>query len=313
MNTLLAIVTPVFGVMLLGFIAAKIGWFDLAANRSLSIFVFNFAIPPLLFRNLAQAQLPAQLPWGYLLSYFLVAFGLFGLAYWSTRNYAERTHQGASICALSACYGNSVLMGIPLTLTAFGEQASVPLFLLLALQSPLLMPTVTVALELGRGNPLQVALNALRGLLTNPVIVALLLGFIWNLLVLSVPGPVNELARLLSQAATPCALFATGAALNQYRIAGNLAESLGLVSLKIVLQPLLVWLLASQVFQLPPLWTAVAVLIAALPTGVNAYLFAQRYNIGIATATTTIFLSTALSMLTLPVVLWLLGATRSLQ
>ena len=221
--TMLAIITPVFGVMLLGFIAARLKWFDDTANRGLSLFVFNFAIPPMLFRNLSQADLPAHLPWGYLLSYFLVAFSMFGLSYWSTRRYAGRHHQGASICALSACYGNSVLMGIPLTLTAFGEQATVPLFLLLAMQSPLLMPTVTVALELGRGKPLQVAVSALRGLFSNPVIVALLLGFTWNLLSLPVPAPVNELTRLLGQAATPCALFATGAALSQYRIAGNLA------------------------------------------------------------------------------------------
>ena len=107
----------------------------------------------------------------------------------------------------------------------------------------------------------------MRGLFSNPVIVALLLGFTWNLLSLPVPAPVNELTRLLGQAATPCALFATGAALSQYRIAGNLAESLWLVSVKIILQPLLVWLLAAYVFQLPPLWSAVAVLIAALWLG----------------------------------------------
>ena len=311
MNALLVAVIPVFGIMLLGYAAARLDWFDQNANRGLSLFVFNFAIPPLLFRNLAQSNLPAHPPWGYLLSYFLVAFGLFVLAYWSTRRYSGRDHQGASICAMSACFGNSVLLGIPLALTAFGEQASVPLFLLVALQSPLLAPTITIALELGRGNPSQIVLNTLRGLFSNPVIVALLLGFTWNLLTLPLPGPVEELARLLGQAAAPCALFATGAALSQYRIVGNLAESLWLVGLKIIIQPLLVWLLASQVFQLPPLWTAVAVLIAALPTGVNAYIFAQRYRIGIATATTTIFLSTALSLLTLPLVLWLLA--KSLQ
>ena len=307
MNALLGAVIPVFGVMLLGYAAARLNWFDQAANRGLSLFVFNFAIPPLLFRSLAQSQLPPQLPWGYLLSYFLVAFGLFALGYWGTRRYSRRTHQGASICAMNACFGNTVLLGIPLALSAFGEQASVPLFLLIALQSPLLMPTMTLALELERGKPWQIALNTLWGVFSNPVIIALLLGFGWNLLALPLSGPIEALAQLLGQAAAPCALFATGAALSQYRIAGNLAESLWLVGLKIIIQPLLVWLLAAQVFQLPPLWTAVAVLIAALPTGVNVYIFAQRYKTGIATATTTIFLSTALSLLTLPVVLWLLS------
>jgi len=312
-NALLAAVVPVFGIMLLGYTAARLNWFDQAANRGLSLFVFNFAIPPLLFRSLAQSELPAKLPWGFLLSYFLVAFSILALAYWSTRRYSSRDHHGASICAMSACFGNSVLMGIPLTLTAFGEQSSVPLFMLIALQSPLLMPTMTIALELSRGQPGQIVWNTLRGLFSNPVIVALLLGFAWNLLALPLPSSIEALARLLGQAAAPCALFATGAALSQYRIAGNLAESLWLVSLKIIVQPVAVWLLAHYVFGVPPLWTAVAVLIAALPTGVNAYLFAQRYKIGIATATTTIFLSTALSLLTLPVVLWLFSGVRQLQ
>jgi predicted permease len=172
---------------------------------------------------------------------------------------------------------------------------------------------MTIALELQQGRPWQIVMNTLRGLCTNPVIVALALGFSWNMLALPLPSTIEALAKLLGQAAAPCALFATGAALSQYRIAGNLAESLWLVLIKIIIQPILVWLLAHYVFQLPPLWTAVAVLIAALPTGVNAYLFAQRYKVGIATATTTIFLSTALSLLTLPLVLWLLSGAKPLQ
>lgn len=61
----------------------------------------------------------------------------------------------------------------------------------------------------------------------------------------------------------------------------------------------------SQVFSLSPHWTFVAVLLAAQPTGVNAYLFAERYSSAQALATTTVFLSTAFSLLALPVLLYL--------
>lgn len=298
---ILSLIAPVFGVLLLGFIAARRGWFDSAANNGLSLFVFNFAIPPLLFRNMALADLPATWPLAYLFSYFGVAFLMYGLGYWGTRQWFNRDHNGASICAFSVSYGNTVLLGIPLTLLAFGKQAAVPLFLLLTFHSPLLMGTITLSLQ-----SKNIA-HSLLGIVKNPIVAALLLGFTWNSLALPLPDPVNELLKLLGQAAAPCALFATGAALSQYRIAGNLGESLYLLGLKNILQPILVWVLASQVFHLPDLWTAVSVLIAALPTGVNAYLFAQRYNIGIATATTTIFLSTTLALFTLPLVLWWLG------
>lgn len=71
--------------------------------------------------------------------------------------------------------------------------------------------------------------------------------------------------------------------------------------------PLGVWILASQVFDLSPLWIAAAVLLAAQPTGINMYLFSARYDTGQAIASTTIFLSAIGSIFTLPLVLWFLG------
>ncbi|MDX1606213.1 MAG: AEC family transporter, partial [Candidatus Competibacterales bacterium] len=153
----------------------------------------------------------------------------------------------------------------------------------------------------------RIPLATLRGLATNPIIIGLLLGLGWNLSGLPLPGPLDRLTEMLAQAATAGALFALGAGLTRYRLAGNLGEPLLLVALKMLLQPLLVWLLGAHVLALPPLWTAVLVLLAALPTGVNAYLFAQRYEVGIATATTTVFLSTATGLVSLPLVLYLLG------
>ncbi|HRP97541.1 MAG TPA: AEC family transporter [Rhodocyclaceae bacterium] len=79
-----------------------------------------------------------------------------------------------------------------------------------------------------------------------------------------------------------------------------------LVALKTIVHPLLVWLLATRVFDVPPLWTMTAVTLAALPAGITPYLFAQRYNACQATTASAVFLSTVLSVLTLTVLLFLL-------
>ena len=68
--------------------------------------------------------------------------------------------------------------------------------------------------------------------------------------------------------------------------------------------PALVYLLASRVFDIEPLWMMVAVMMAAQPTGVMTYIFAEKYKVGQAIATTSIFLSTSLSMVTLSVILF---------
>jgi malonate transporter and related proteins len=73
--------------------------------------------------------------------------------------------------------------------------------------------------------------------------------------------------------------------------------------------PALVLLLATSVFAMPPVWVGVAVLFAACPCGINAYLFAERYNTGVADASSAIALSTLLSMGTIALWLWVLGAT----
>ena len=75
MDIIFGIILPVFGTLALGYGAARLNLFDEAANRGLSVFVFNFALPLMLFRAIAQVELPESLPWGYLLSYFIGAFG----------------------------------------------------------------------------------------------------------------------------------------------------------------------------------------------------------------------------------------------
>jgi malonate transporter len=207
---------------------------------------------------------------------------------------------GQGVLGMTAGYANLVLIGIPLVLTALGEQGAVPLFLIVGLNSLVLYSTATIVIETGRGSGEGLArlpINVGRGLVTNPIVMSMVLGFGCGLLGWRLPGPIDTLFKTFGTAAAPCALFAMGATLAQYRIAGNIAESLTLVALKLVVHPLIV------LFELEPLYRLVAVVLAGMPSGVNSFLFASRYDTGVATATTSIFLSTGLSMVTLTVIL----------
>ena len=127
-----------------------------------------------------------------------------------------------------------------------------------------------------------------------------------NRLGLSLPGPLDRTFEHMQGAVTPCALFSLGASLTRCRIAGGLAEPLFAVAAKNVLMPVLVWSLAVHVYGLPSAWSQAAILLAAMPTGVNVYLFAARYAAAKDLATTTVFLSTTFSLLSVSVVLYLL-------
>ena len=98
-----------------------------------------------------------------------------------------------------------------------------------------------------------------------------------------------------------------GASLAGFRLSGAVADAGLSVVLKLIAHPLLVWLLATYVFDLKPLWRDVATVMAALPVGINVYLLADRYQAGVGSGVTAILVSTALSVASIAVVLTFLG------
>jgi hypothetical protein len=310
LTAIVDIVVPIFGLMAFGYAATFTRVFDAAAARALAGFVFYFAIPVMLFRSMASARLPDQIPWGYLLSYYLGAAVVFAAGMVGARALFGGSFERQAIAGFSAAFGNTVLLGIPLVLTTFGERASLPLFLLVAFHSTLLFTVVTVVIETGRGS--RAGLRALPvaimgGLATNPVLWGLILGVAFSLAGLRLPGPLERWAALIGNGAAPCALFSVGASLRAYRLRGALAPAAMIAALKLVAHPLLVVGLIGLVFEVPPLWAKVAIVVAALPVGVNPYLFAVRYDAGQAESASAILLTSLLSVVSVSVVLLWLG------
>jgi malonate transporter and related proteins len=309
-SVVLDIVAPVFGLVLLGYGAARLGTFDEAATRGLSLFVFDFAIPIMLVRTMGRVALPAEPEWGLIVVYFGTTFAVFGMGALAARRLFARSGAEPAIFGITAAFSNSLILGIPLTLEAFGEAAAVPLFLIIAFHSALLFTLTTVVAEagLGVGLPLsRLPLNVGKALVANPILWGLAVGLAMNLGGLALPGPVDRLARYLGDASLPCALFALGANLSRFRLGTTLRAALLLTAVKNLAHPALV-LLAAPLLDLAPLTTKVALTIAACPSGVNAYLFAARYKASVEEASSTILVSTAVSVVTLSVLLgWLRG------
>lgn len=310
MNIVVDIIVPVFGIVGIGYIAARVGLFSAEATRGLSSFVFNFAIPALLFRTMATTELPAELEWGYLVAYFGGVYGVWIAGTLASRYLLRRSGAEPVIAGMTAGFSNNVLLGVPLVLTTFGEAATLPLFLIIACDSWLLLTTATLQAELAigeRGDPKVLVRNVTNALVRNPIVMSLLIGIAWNGLGVPLPGVMDSLTETLGTAALPCAVFAMGASLAGFRLSGAVADAGLSVVLKLIAHPVLVWLLATYVFDLKPLWRDVATVMAALPVGINVYLLADRYQAGVGSGITAILVSTALSVASIAVVLTFLG------
>jgi len=200
----------------------------------------------------------------------------------------------AVVAGFAAGQANTVLVGIPLILKAYGEEGAVPLFLLVAIHLPVIMVAGTLLVE-GRRAPLG---GIAKRLLLHPVILALFAGLLGRLAAAALPEPLWQIIDFLANAAVPCSLVAMGIALHRYGMGAGWRLPALITALKLI-----VLVLVTQVFTMPRAWSGVAVLFAACPCGITAYLFAERYREGVAIVSGAVALSTALALFT--TVLWL--------
>ncbi len=300
MSAVAAATVPVFGSVALGYAAARGGLLNAATGTALVRFVYWLAIPALLFRSLARAELPAAMPWSLLAAFYLPSLALFVAGAMLVTRLPGWRRKDHGAAGMAASYSNMVLLGFPLVLAACGDHATVPLFILLAAQSPLMFPLATWLLEGGANS----GGRAWRALL-NPVVAALLLGAGFNLSGAVLAPTFDSLFELLGRAAPGCALVALGCSLAGYRLRGRYTDVVVLVVMKNFLHPFLVWL-SCTALGVTTEWRAVAVLLAAMPSGVNAFIFASRYDAAPEAVSRTIVVSTLVSALTASALLALL-------
>ncbi|MEZ0172196.1 AEC family transporter [Microvirga sp. TS319] len=303
MLDLLTIVFPVFGLIGIGYLARRTGFVSERMGEGLSEFVFTLSVPCLIFRTLVKAEIPQTQPWGYWIAYFVGVAVVWVLATAMAKRYFGVKGVAGVVAGFSAGQANTVFVGVPMILKAYGDEGAVPLFLLLAVHLPVTMTLATVLAEGRQASPLVI----LRRLATHPIVVGILAGSALRPVAAVVPTPLWQIMDLLASAAVPCALISMGIALRRYGMKTGWKLPAAISILKLVVHPLVVLLLATFVFQMPPVWAGVAVLFASCPSGINAYLFAERYGEGVALASSAVTLSTILAMGTTLLWLYVLG------
>jgi malonate transporter and related proteins len=305
----LQIVLPVFLIIAMGFAAVRSGLLRESVGDGLSDFVFIVAIPVLLFRTLATARMPEVQPWFYWAAYYSALGIVWAMTTVLARRFFHLSGQETPIASFTAVQSNTVFIGIPLILQAFGEAGTVPMFLMIAVHLPLTMTLAMLLIERNEGSDAGF-IGLFRKLLLNPILIGIGAGVAWRLSGFTLPSTIDATARLLGEAAGPTALFSLGMTLSRYGLAAPGPQLATLSVLKLLVQPAIVYVLAFHVFPMPPLWAAVAVLFAACPTGVNAYLLAQRYNTGVALSSSVVALTTAMAVVTTTWWVWLVSELK---
>ncbi|MDR4308632.1 AEC family transporter [Chelatococcus sambhunathii] len=310
MSDLFSIVLPTFGLIGLGWLAGQLKLLGNRAGDGLSDYVFLLAVPSLIFRTLSEGGTPADNPWGYWIAYFGGVAVVWTAAMLLATRVFGRDRREAAIHGFSAGQSNTVLVGVPLILEVYGDDGAIPLFLLLAIHLPIMMSAAAILIETASADAkgFQIAKKLARTIVTHPIILALVAGLIAQRLGMKPSGAAKSFIDQLAATASPCALVAMGLALKRFGFVSDIRAVAAISALKLVAHPFLVWLLAFHILTVPPVWAGVAVLFAAMPCGINAYLIAARYKVAEPTASAAVAISTAISVLTVSGWLWVIGA-----
>ncbi len=309
MTEILATVLPVFGLILMGFATMRAGLVKQSASEGLSQYVFVIGLPALLFRTMVEVNPPQQAPWGLWACYFGAVIVVWILTILLARSLRLLPGEETTSAAMASGFSNLLMLGLPIIYGHYGADATLAAALIISIHAPLQWMGATLVMEWQRQRSGLNYASLLKGLawdlVRNPIVMALIAGSLWRQTGLGLTPVVKSMLTMLSESSVPTALVALGFSLAILPLAGQIRPALLIVFLKMLVMPL-VALALGLAFAVPPLWIAVAVVFAAIPTGANAYLFATRYRAALAPVSAAIGMGTAFAALSLPLILWLL-------
>ena len=305
------IIAPVFLLIAAGALAAKLGWLSESAIDGMMSFVMKFAAPSLLFLSVSRLDISTAFQWPLMASFYIAATISFFLALLLARWLFKRRPGEAVAVAFGALFSNSLILGFPISERAYGVDALVTNVALVSIHAPFCYFLGITAMELSRADKQafhKAARTIINMMFRNPLMIGIGLGFVVNYTGYTLPAPALSAIEMLASTTLPVALLGVGGVFIRYSFGASMPQAFMVSTLSLLVHPLLVYLLATKVFQLEPQVMRNAVLTAAMAPGVNAFVFASMYNRGKGVAASTVLLATSASVFTVAGWIWFMGS-----
>ncbi|HVP07982.1 MAG TPA: AEC family transporter [Burkholderiales bacterium] len=312
MDAIVSAVIPVFGLVLCGWIAGRTRLVGAESSDALNQFVYYFALPAMLFAAVARGSLEQILDLPFLGGVVFVTLASAACGFVLSAWLSGGTPQEHTQRAMNASFSNTGYLGIPLVTVAYGAEAALPAAMATVATNVMLFAASLTLLELfdrQHANHAKGIALALASTARSPLIWPIALAIALVAARIALPAPVMRFVDLLAAAAGPGALFALGLFVSRQSVREGMAAAWPGVAVKLVVHPLIAAAVFYGALAVDPLWAKVAVVGASLPLGATAFVLAQRYKLIEVETSCSAVLSTALSVVTVSIVMSAL-ATR---
>lgn len=296
----LLILLPVFGIFAIGFIGQKTLKFDIPNLSKLTLYLMS----PFLAFNTFYTN-PLTIDYLYLAIYIfalclslilLVSLISFLLGY----NLQDR-------CALilASAFMNNGNYGTPVVLLVFGAVGLDIAVVLMVLQQ-LAMSTIGIYFAAKGSKDSGGMKTVIKRVVRMPIAYGALLGLAFQLLHISLPSALMTCIKLVGDAAIPTIMIVLGM---QLAVISFRRIELAKVGIALVLKLLIAPLIAvglTLVLPVDEMTKQIMILLAAMPTAANTTLMAVQFDTKPDLVSSATFISTVLSIITLPIVLYFL-------
>lgn len=302
---------PFFGLIGIGFVCGRLMRFPEQQLVWMNFFIVYVSLPAL-FINLISVTPFEQLGnWPFIVTTTVSTYVAYTLSFVVAAVATRWNMREATIAAVGGAYPNVGYMGPGLTLAALGPASTVPTALIFVFDSMLLFALVPFLMALvgnEKSGFLPTVKLVVTRIVTHPFNIATAVGVAMAYFKAVPPAPVAKILTFLQNAAAPSALFVMGVTIALREVKRLAPELPALLAIKLVLHPLIVWSLLSIVGDFGRDWTFTAVLMAALPPALNAFVMANQYRAYVERASSTILIGTLASVVTVTALLYAIAS-----
>jgi len=305
MHAVVTLALPVFAIIAAGLFAGRFDFLNGDDSQTLNKFVFRFAMPAALFGLTAGTAPPGAEDLAIAMSYATAAFvALFG-GYFIAPMLFDLTKPEAGAHGFASTLGNAVFLGLPIALTVEGWAR--PFIVLMLIEGVFVIAIGAALMTPRRDNGgLDKIMTYFSGPLRNPLVAAMLAGFIYSAVGLPFSGPFQSFFSILGRAAGPTALFSLGLflATHKFPAIGAVAGRVCAIAVvKMMILPAIALSLAHILGVTDPNYLGALALFVFVPSGVGSFVMASQYGIYKTETAAAVSLTTLLSVLTISGVL----------
>jgi malonate transporter len=309
MMDVLNLALPYFGLIFIGFACGKLSKLPETGLAWMNFFLLYVSLPALFFRIMSKTPFEELNNLPFVVATTLATATAFFLSAATARLVGSLSNREATMAGLSGGYGNIGYMGPGLAFAVLGAKAAVPTALIFCFDSIFLFSIVPLSMALTgtERRPLLPTIGiVVREIAFHPLIVAAYCGAVAAALHLRLPVALDGTLQFLQSAAAPVALFALGVTVALRPFGRVPWEIPGVIAVKLLIHPLVVYALMLWFGPFTPEWAATAVLMASLPPALNVFVIARQYDVWVEPASIAVLIGTFVSVVTLTTVMLLL-------